>query len=635
MGEHKPATAYTAKANAEVLERLPFEDTRDFDDAARGLIAPLPDEGRIYDDQGRQVWDPVVFDEVTSVGDAPDTVNPSLWRVLNLLRHRGLFEVVPGIYQVRGADAANVTIVEGPEGLVIMDAGMGYDNARASMDLYREHRGHDKPVVAVVYSHSHIDHYGGVRGIIDEADVKAGKVKVVAPEHFTFEAASENVFAGNAMGRRASYQYGSLLERNVTGNLGSGLGLNTPTSPITLILPTHEITETGQTMELGGLLFEFMMAPGSEAPAEMFTRIPQLRAMSVAEDANHTLHNVYTLRGAKLRDALAWSDYLDAAIREWVDEVDVLFGPHHWPTWGTAEIRDHLAKQRDIYKYLNDEVLRLANHGYNMDEATEMIELPESLDKHWANRGYYGSVSHNAKAVWAYYLGYFDGNPAHLHALPQEPAARKKVEYMGGGDAILERARKDFEAGEYRWVADVVDTLVTAEPDNQAARELLADTYERLGYQEENGTWRNYYLSGTQELRHGVLELPAPAFGTPDTIRAVPTELYLQYLAVRLNGPQAHDKYVTFNLVLPDIDESYGLVLENAVLHVAPVVESPDATLTLDRTTMDGIILGERNFQDVIADGAATISGDQGKFHEFLDMLDDFDFWWNVAWPRS
>ncbi|MFC6979289.1 alkyl/aryl-sulfatase [Microbulbifer taiwanensis] len=514
-----------------------------------------------------------------------------------------------------------------------MDPLISAETARVGLDLYRKHRG-NKPVLGVIYTHSHIDHYGGVRGIVDEKDVKSGKVKVIAPEGFVEEAVSENVFAGNHMSRRASFMYGNLIPKDPKGSLGTGLGLGTSTGNVTLIAPTDVISKNGQTVDVDGLTFEFMLAPGSEAPSEMHFYIPQLKAVSAAENANHTLHNLYTLRGAKVRNARAWSSYLHDTIERWGDRAEVLFGPHHWPTWGNRNVVNHLKKQRDLYKYLNDQTLRMANHGYNMVETAEMMELPPELADYWANRGYYGSVNHDTRAVWNYYLGFFDGNPARLYPLPPAAAGKKFVEYMGGADNVLKRAKRDYDAGNYRWVAQVLDQLVSAEPNNQVARNLLADTLEQLGYQQENGPWRNFFLSGAKELREGVKKLPVPVTASPDTIRNMPIEMFFDYQAIRLNGKKAAGKNLAFNIELPDVDQRYSLVLENGVLNYGKPVDKPDATVTTNRASLNDIMLGTATMQDKITDGSAKVSGDTDALNTFLAMLDTFEFWWNLVTPN-
>ncbi|MBP3127876.1 alkyl sulfatase dimerization domain-containing protein [Thalassospira sp. ER-Se-21-Dark] len=629
-----PATEWTARANEAVLDKLPFDDMQDFEDNARGLIAPLPDNGIFKNDDGDVVWDLSAYD--FAVGkEAPTTVNPSLWRQLQLLSQGGLFEVSPRIYQVRSSDLSGITFVESDTGVIVIDPLISKETAKASLDLYREHRG-DKPVVAVIYTHSHIDHFGGVRGVVDEADVKAGDARIIAPDGFVEEAVSENVFAGNHMGRRASYMYGSLLPKGPQGGLGTGLGLGTSTGEATLIEPTDIITETGQTLDVDGLTFEFMMAPGTEAPAEMYFYIPELKALTLAEDANHTLHNLYTLRGAKVRDARGWAGYLHEALERWGDDAELLYGPHHWPTWGNDKIVDHVKKQRDLYKYLNDQTLRLANMGYNMEEAAEMIELPPELGDYWPSRGYYGSVKHNVKAVWNFYLGYFDGNPARLDQLPPVEGGAKYVEYMGGADAIIAKAKEDFAKGDYRWVAEVLDHVVMDDPNNEAAKILLADALEQLGYQAENGPWRNFYLSGAKELRDGVKILPVAKTDSPDIVRSMPMEMFLDYLAVRLNGERAAGKSITMNLALTDVNEDYGIAVENGVLnYYSDPFDSADVSIDVARSEFDDVILGTATLRDKIDSQDATLTGDGAKFEEFIGLLDTFEFWWPIVTPKT
>jgi alkyl sulfatase BDS1-like metallo-beta-lactamase superfamily hydrolase len=481
----KDATEATKAANAALLDQLPFDDMTDFDDAARGLIAPLPSE-MIETADGAPVWDPGKYGFITPDAPAPDTVNPSLWRNARLINFSGLFEVTDGIYQVRNLDLSNMTIIEGTEGITIVDPLVSAETARVALDLYREHRG-DRPVKAVIYTHSHVDHYGGVRGVVDEADVESGAVKIYAPDGFMEAAVAENVFAGNAMSRRASYMYGNLLPPDPKGQVGAGLGTTTSSGTVTLIAPTDIISETGHKETIDGLTYEFLMAPGSEAPAEMLWFIEEKNAIQTAEDATHTLHNTYSLRGAKIREPLPWSKYLNQALTMWGDRAEVVFAQHHWPTWGNDNVIELLEKQRDLYRYINDTTLHMLNQGMTMREIAEEFELPESLATFWANRGYYGSVYHDVAATYVLYLGWFDGNPATLHELPPVEASVKYVEFMGGADAVLEKAQAAFDAGEYRWVAQVVNHVVFADPQNQAAKDLQADALEQLGYQAESG----------------------------------------------------------------------------------------------------------------------------------------------------
>ena len=633
MTNQKDATPYTTAANNLLLNELNWEDKLDFELAARGFIASL-DDPVITTDDGRPVWDlgayPFLEEEI-----APPSVNPSLWRVsrLNALYH-GLFKVTDGVYQIRGFDLSVMSIIETDSGYVVVDPLLSAPTAKAGMDLVYQHIGR-KPIMAVIYTHSHIDHWGGVKGVISEAEVKAGKVKVIAPEHFLEHAISENIIAGNVMSRRASYMYGNLVPKGPKGQIGAGLGQTTSTGAVTLIDPTDDITATGQTMIIDGLEIIFQLTPGTEAPAEMNFLFPKYRALCMAENCSHNMHNLYTLRGAQVRDAKAWAYYINEAIEYFAGRYDVIFASHHWPTWGAKAGVEYLKKQRDMYKYLHDETLRLANQGYTLLEIPEIIELPAELFRAWYNRGYYGSINHNVKAIYQRYLGFFDGNPATLHPLPPEAAGRKYVAFMGGAESLLAQARQSFAAGEYRWVAQVVNHLVFADPDNREARELQADALEQLGYQAESGPWRNFYLSAAKELRDGVLDLPAPKTVSPDTVRATPLDMFFDLLAVRLIGPQAAGETIVLNAIFTDSDEKYMLTVENGVLNYArdKQAEGADATLTTTRAALDEIVLGEATMADKLAAGEAVIEGSREKLVEFLSLLDTFEFWFNIVTP--
>ncbi|MFL1404836.1 alkyl/aryl-sulfatase [Marinobacter sp. M1N3S26] len=629
-----PASETTAQNNQAVLDQLPFDDRTDFETSSKGFIAPLPNNGQIKNDKGDVIWDAGQFGFANDQ-EAPDTVNPSLWRQLQLLSQPGLYEVTPEIHQVRGADLSVITFVEGDSGVIIIDPCISAETAKAAFDLYQEHQG-EKTVTAVIYTHSHVDHFGGVRGVVDEADVKAGKVKIVAPEGFVEEAVSENVFAGNHMSRRAGYMYGNLLEKGPQGSLGTGLGLSTSTGTATLIEPTDDITESGQTMTIDGLEFEFLMAPGSEAPAEMHFYIPELKALTAAENATHTMHNLYTLRGAKVRNARAWSNYLHQTIQEWGDDVEVLYAPHHWPTWGNENVVNHLKKQRDLYKYINDQTLRMLNQGYNMVEAAETIELPDELATFWPNRGYYGSLNHNVKATWNFYVGWFDGNPSRLHPLPPVEAGEKFVEYMGGAEAVIEKAMGDYDEGNYRWVAQVMDKVVMAEPDNQRAKDLLADALEQLGYQAENGPWRNFYLSGAKELRDGVKVMPMPSTASPDIVASMPLEMFFDYLAIQIDGNKAAGKQMMMNFELTDTEEDYGVALENGVLnYYEEPFDDADVSISMTRANLNDVLAGQASIKDKVDSGDATLEGDAGTFDEFRSLLVKFDPWWPIVTPKE
>lgn len=632
--EANDATEATKAANAAVLESLPFEDQRSFENANRGFIAPLPQEA-ITSESGAPVWDPGKYAFIGEDAEAPGTVNPSLWRQSQLVNIGGLFEVTEGVYQIRNYDLSNMTVIEGDEGITVVDPLLSAETAKAALDLYYEHRG-EKPVKAVIYTHSHADHFGGVRGVVDEADVESGEVKIYAPEGFMEHAIAENVLAGNAMARRASYQFGNLLPAGPRGQVSAGLGATTSSGAITLIPPTDYISEDGQRETIDGHVYEFMMAHGSEAPSEFVFYMPELKLLNMAETATHMLHNTYTLRGAKVRDPLAWSKYLNDVIHRWGDDAEILYNQHQWPVWGNADVVAHLKLQRDMYRFIHDETLRLANHGYTMTEIAEMIDLPDAIEQSFSNRGYYGTFSHNVKATYMLYLGWFDGNPANLNPLPPVESSKRYVEVMGGADAVLESARKAYEAGDYRWVAQLVNNVVYAEPDNQAARNLQADALEQLGYQAESGIWRNFYLSAAKELRHGVAELPTPTSVTPDTLRAMSLDLYFDYMAVRLNHPKADGKEITLNFVFPDVDKKFLLELDNGVLNHTEGAQSDqaDATITLDRSTLDAITLQQTTMQEAAKAGDVSFEGDPAKLQELMALLDNFGFWFNIATPN-
>jgi alkyl sulfatase BDS1-like metallo-beta-lactamase superfamily hydrolase len=486
----------------------------------------------------------------------------------------------------------------------------------------------------VIYSHSHVDHYGGVRGVVDEKDVKAGKVKIYAPEGFTDEAVAENVIAGNAMGRRAVYMYGALLPRNDRGGVNGGLGQTTSTGTVTLILPTNIINKTGTKAKIDGVDVVFQMTPGTEAPAEMNVYFPQFKSIWMAENASHTLHNVLTLRGAKVRDPLIWSHYLNETVAMWGGQVQSEFGSHHWPMWDNKRIVAFLEKQSALYKFIHDQSVRLMNEGYTGIEISNMVKLPPELDKEWYSRGYYGSVRHDTRAVYQRYMGFYDGNPSTLDELPPAEAAAKYVDYMGGADAVLKKAQADFDKGQYRWVAMAVKHVVFADPNNTAGKNLLADAYEQMGYQAESGPWRSIYLMGAYELRNGVPTAGGTVTASPDTIRAMTPELLFDYLGVRLNPEKAAGKKMTLNVNFSDVKKVYGLKLDNSTLMQMPTAfAKPDATLTLSRATMSSIQLGDTTLDKAVASGDAKIDGKKDAFSELLGMLDNYKFWFNIVTP--
>jgi alkyl sulfatase BDS1-like metallo-beta-lactamase superfamily hydrolase len=629
------ASTFTKKINAEVLQQLPFANRQDFKDARRGFIAPLPDGGVIKAKDGKTIWNLPAYAFIKPDAKAPDTVNPSLWRQSQLLMDTGLFKVTDRIYQVRGADLSNITFIEGDKGLIVVDPLISEGTAKAALELYYQHRP-KKPVVAVIYTHSHVDHYGGVKGVVSEAEVKAGKVKIIAPEGFLKAALDENVLAGTAMTRRAQYMYGNLLTPGPQGQVTSGLGITTSSGTVTLIPPTISITKTGQEMTIAGLKFVFQLVPDTEAPVEMHFYLPQLKVLCTAENCTHTLHNVYTLRGAKIRDALAWSKYLNQALELWGKDAQVLISVHHWPVWGNKRIVERIKKERDMYRYLNDQTLRLANEGYTMNEIGEMVKLPPSLAREWYDRGYYGTVNHDVKSIYVRYLGWFDGNPAHLHPLPPVEASQKYVEFMGGPAAVIKKAQKSYDQGEYRWVAQVMNHVVFADPQNQAARELEAKALEQLGYQSECGPWRNFYLSGAQELRQGVIKSGFTTTASPDSIQAMPLDLFFDYMGVRLNGPKAVGKKITINWNFTDTKQHYVLALENCALNHTAHMQAKDAdvTVTLTRAAFNQVILGGQPKLDaLIASGDIKIKGQKEKLGELLSLLDNFNTQFNIVTP--
>ncbi len=631
------ATKFTSEINQNVLKELPFDNVKDFEDASRGLIAPLPNNGVIKNDKGDIIWNLESYNFVNGDEKAvPDTANPSLWRQLKILDKAGLFKVVESIYQVRSADLSNMTIVEGKTGIIIIDPLLSKETAQAALELYYQNRP-KKPIKAVIYSHSHADHFGGVKGVISQEDVDSGKVKVYAPNGFTEAALDENVMAGNVMGRRAMYMYGQLLRPSPTGQLSAGLGLTTSKGEMTLILPTDLITKTGEEKEIDGVKFVFLMAPSSEAPSEMLFFLPEFKALGAAEDATHTMHNIYTLRGAKIRDAKAWATYLNQAIEMFGDKTEVVFAQHHWPKWGNVNSIDFLEKQRDMYKYIHDQTLRLANQGYHMVEIGEKIKMPDSLAKEWYNRGYYGSLNHNAKSVYNFYLGWFNGNPSTLHPLPEIEGAKKYLEYMGGSDAVLEKAKKDYDQGQYRWVAEAVNHVVYAEPENKKAKELLADTLEQLGFQSENGTWRNFYLTGAKELRNGVQKEGMISPDSPDIIAAMPIENFFDYLSIKLNGEKAALNPMTINFDFEDTKQKYILQIKNGVLNyfTGKNSDKADVTITITRPVFNSLILNPANLHDLMEAKKIIIKGRSDSFQTFMSLFDKFDPWFNIVEPVS
>ncbi len=624
----KPASSHTTLANASVANTLNFADTADFDRAARGLLCQI-DPPVIANAQGAVIWDLNQFEFLRQ--PAPPEANPSLWRQAQLNMHHGLFEVVDGIYQVRGYDISNISFIRTNSGWIVIDPLTSATTAAAARTLVDEHFG-VRPIVAVIYTHSHTDHYGGIRGIVSDAEVASGAIRLIAPEGFLEAAISENVVAGPAMLRRAMYMYGPLLPKGANGHIDAGLGKTVPIGDVGLIAPTESICETGDTLTIDGIRIEFQMTPGTEAPAEMNFYFPDFRAVCMAENCAATLHNVYTPRGAEIRDALGWSRYINDAIELFVDRSDVAFASHHWPRWGRDDMLAFLGGQRDIYRCLHDETMRLANHGHTPLEIAEEIEIPAAIGDEWFNRDYYGTVNHNVKAVYQRYLGWFDANPANLHPLPPVAAAHKIVEYMGGADEILRRAQADFEAGNYRWVAQIVNHVVFADPANDAARLLQADTLEQLGYQAESGPWRSFYLMGAQELRNGTPSIPGLRGAVSvDVMRAMTPRMVLDNCGVKLNTPRAVAHELVFHITFTDHRETHELVVHNGVFHVNAVpVHAANAAISTTVESLVRLTSGTSTIDDERANGAFVINGDQAPFETLIGLLDQFEMFFAI-----
>jgi len=630
---HKPATDVTRKVNAEFLKQLPFENTQDFEDIRRGLIAETPDLA-IRDTSGNVVWDMKSYYGFMG-GDAaaPDTVNPSLWRHERLTTLAGLFKVVDGIWQVRGYDISNMTLIRSDSGYIIVDPLTSVETAQAALALAFKHLG-AKPIVAVIVTHSHADHYGGLEGVVSAADVKSGAVRLVAPDKFAEETVSESILVGKAMARRACYQFGTLLDRGPQAQVGSGLGKDTSTGRVSLLFPNTTITKTGETLNIDGVDFVFQMTPDAEAPAEMCFYLPQFKALCMAELVNSHLHNLLPFRGAKVRSAKQWAHHLQEALEIFGGKTDVLFITHHWPCWGRDNVAVYLRKQRDLYKFINDQTVRRINHGQTMIEIAEELKLPEGLDKEWFNRGYYGHLNHNVKATYQWYLGWFDANPAHLHELPPVEASRKYVEYMGGPDEVLRKAQASFAEGEYRWVAQVVNHLVFAYPGNEAARALQADALEQMGYQSEGGTWRNCYLTGALELRGESKRRAALGSVNAAALTNLPTELLLDYLAVQLDPAKAEGVALRLNLRFTDVQENWQWTLHDAVMNCwAAPLQDADAEYTLSRDAFNAIACGATSVDAAIASGAVVEIGQAGALQRMFAALEQDGQWFNIVLP--
>lgn len=641
---HGTPTASTVKANQQVLEQRPFENRDDFENARRGLIAQHP-ELVIEHLDGGDVWNMPDYDFIDRDGEnAPASVNPSLWRQAALNNIHGLFEVTEGLYQIRGYDLANMSIIESDTGWILVDPLTARETASEAFLFAREHLG-EKPVRAIIFTHSHIDHFGGVQGVLQHlSDDEKANLRIIAPAGFEEEATSENIIAGPAMTRRAMFMYGKQLGRDDRGHVGTGLGKSPAFGTFGFAPPTESISETGTELTVDGVPMVFQIVSGSEAPSEFTFYLPEQKAFCGAELVSRNMHNLYTPRGAKVRDARIWSGFIDEA-RTLFSEADVYFGSHHWPLWGQENIQDFLIKQRDTYKFIHDQTVRMMNRGATPRELAENLQLPPALNEGFHNQGYYGTVSHNAKAVYQYYMGWFTANPSRLNPLPESESAKRYVRMMGGAEKILEQARQEYDAASdmnaregrdtYRWLAELLDHVVFTDPDNGDAKALLADVYDQLGYQAESGPWRDFYLTGAYELRHGAPEEGIRPAIMREILRHTPVSLFFDSMAVRVKADAAEGKTRTIKVTFTDLQESYLLTLQNSVLHHRLTGEDTpaDATLILTRPMFVDILVGEAGLKELLFSDDIRFEGSKLDLIGFFSMLDKPDGRFNIVTP--
>tara|TARA_R110001592_G_scaffold23259_4_gene91362 strand:+ start:4401 stop:6401 length:2001 start_codon:yes stop_codon:yes gene_type:complete len=625
-----PATTYTADINRQVLQELPFADEQDFIEAQRGLIAS-DDSLTVRGKGDKIIWDQPAYNFIS--GEAPDSVNPSLWRQAKLNNIHGLFKVTDGVYQLRGFDLANMTIIQGSSGWIVVDPLTTAETAARAVEFARQHLG-DSAISAILFTHSHIDHFGGALGALSAAQTKAADIRVIAPAGFMDESISENVLAGPTMNRRAEYMYGMPLPRTPRGHVDSGLGKEPGIGTVGILTPTDLVDHTGQNLLIDGVSFVFQNVSGSEAPAEFTFYLPEKKAFCGAELVSRNMHNLYTLRGAKVRDGLAWSSFIDEAA-EIFGEADVYFGSHHWPIWGQARIAEFLEVQSDTYKYIHDQTLRMAYKGYTPIEIAEQLELPSALQKSFSNRGYYGTTSHNSRAVYQGYFGWYDGNPANLNPLPPEDIGRRYIASMGGADKVLNIARQAFAEGDYRWVATLLNHLVFAEPENKEAKALLARNYDQLGYQAESGPWRDVYLTGAHELRHGKTGKTQDLSVAKDMVVHSPRSNFFNVMAAQLNGPKADGMEMTINFVFTDLGETHVLTLKNSVLHHRQAEADPDAnaTLNISHDLFLDLALGQGDMKDLLFSDELSIDGSKIDLARFFALQDKLKGVFSIVTP--
>lgn len=630
--ELKPATKYTVSHQAKFINNLPFNDTLDFTLIEKGLIK-RPENLVIKDKVGNIVWELGNYKFLLEQKNI-DSINPSLLRQAKLNMSYGLYKVTDRIYQVRGYDLANITFIKGNSGWIIFDPLLTAATSRAAFELVSQELG-EFPVKAIVYSHAHADHFGGVKGVVSQAQVDAGEVEIIAPRGFMEHAIKENVLAGNAMSRRATYQYGNALKKGVYGQVDAAIGKGLSNGYIGLIPPSREILADEETVIVDGIEMVMQNTPATESPAEMNTYFPQFKTLWLAENVTGTLHNIYTLRGAQVRDSQAWSKYINKVIYRFAQDSEVMFASHSWPRWGKEYIVEVLEKQRDMYGFLHDKTLNLANKGVTINEIHNQLEVPDTLAHQWYNRGYHGSYSHNVRGIINKYLGFYDANPANLNKLSPTESSVKYVELMGGADNVLKQAKKAFNKGEYRWVAELLNHLVFAQPNNEQAKHLQADTLEQLGYQAENAGWRNNYLAAAFELRHGIPKTAKATKAGPDMIKAMSSELIFDYLGVRLNTDKALGHEFKINVIFPDREEKFLLELKNSHLNNIENVQdnAADLTVIIDRKDLNLLLLKKMSFQQLVNSGKMKLDGNAQVFGQLLMMMDEFPFWFNIVTP--
>ena len=629
--EEKGASGYTAQINSAVYSLLDFEDTSEYDNAVRGLI-DAPETLELTDADGKVVWSQAAYSFLDDHEKAPDTVNPSLWENTRNNHAYGLFEVCEGIYQVRGYDMANLTVISGDTGWIVFDPLMSVECSQAAMQLIEKNLG-SRPIKAIIISHPHVDHFGGILGVMTaeeaadstlpiEEQLSSGRIPIIVPEGFAEHAIAENVYAGKAMTRRANYQYGVLLTPGVTGKMAQGIGMGQSTGTVSYLAPTYEIKATGETLVIDGVELEFQMTPGTEAPAEMNTWLPKFKALWLAENCTATLHNLYTLRGAQVRDGSAWAGYITEAITRYGDEVELVFQSHNWPHWGNAVINEYLVNTAAVYKFINDQTLTYINQGYTSDEISNMIKLPEALEKNWYTRQYYGTVAHNSKAVYQKYMGWYDANPVNLNPLEPSESAKKWVEYLGDVNEALRMAKADFDKGEYQWVAEITNTIVYADPANEAARLLCADALEQLGYRAESGPWRNAYLTAALELRHGNQAMnAAQTKGGANFLKEMTPTMIFDYMAIRMDKQMMADQDFTMNITLLDVQQQHVLHIKNGVMLVYENAHREDADVSISCPKNALLLLLQGNME---AFAAIPVQGDASHLTLLMQSMNQF-----------